>query len=169
MPVKSASIRAASARPTLPNVPRQPRGEVNSPCVEMSAGAVFPGVIVVVPSVVIPSHGCCERTEALKDCRFDCGTASNVHSIVPLLGAGAFGSPGLTCRTRVPRHVPVRNDAEDDGAVGFDGLPPQAINGRRGIDASQALNFMRPRFPRTFQSDTQQRFDFKLIRGAVIA
>lgn len=31
VPVKSASIRVASAVPTLPNVPRHPRGELNSP------------------------------------------------------------------------------------------------------------------------------------------
>ena len=29
--VKSVSIRVASVVPTLPNVPRQPRGELNSP------------------------------------------------------------------------------------------------------------------------------------------
>jgi cell division protease FtsH len=31
VPVKSASIRVASAVPTLPKVPRHPRGELNSP------------------------------------------------------------------------------------------------------------------------------------------
>lgn len=57
MPVKSASICLASARPTLPNVPRQPRGDVNSPWELIWAGAVFPGVIAVVPVVVTVSHG----------------------------------------------------------------------------------------------------------------
>ena len=31
-----------------------------------------------------------------KDCMFVCGTTSNVHVMSPLIGAGGFGSPGLT-------------------------------------------------------------------------
>ena len=49
MPVKSASIRVAWAVPTLPNVPRQPRGELNSPCVLISVGGLFPGDSAVDP------------------------------------------------------------------------------------------------------------------------
>ena len=43
VPVKSASIRVASAVPTLPNVPRPPRGELKSPCVLICVGGVLPG------------------------------------------------------------------------------------------------------------------------------
>src|SRR5439155_11934038 len=43
VPVKSASMRVASAVPTLPNVPRQPRGELNSPCVLIPVGGLFAG------------------------------------------------------------------------------------------------------------------------------
>ena len=43
MPVKSASIRVASAVPTLPKVPRHPRGELNSPWVLICVGGLFPG------------------------------------------------------------------------------------------------------------------------------
>ena len=50
-------MRVACAVPTLPNVPRQPRGDVNSPCVLMFAGGVLPGVNAVVAVVIIVSHG----------------------------------------------------------------------------------------------------------------
>ena len=57
VPVKSASMRVAWAVPTLPNVPRQPRGDVNSPCVLICVGGVLPGVSAVVAVVIIVSHG----------------------------------------------------------------------------------------------------------------
>jgi hypothetical protein len=62
VPVKSASIRVAWAMPTLPKVPRHPRGDVNSPCVLICTGGVLAGVIAVVAVVVIGSHACSERT-----------------------------------------------------------------------------------------------------------
>ena len=64
MPVKSASIRVAWAVPTLPNVPRQPRGELNSPCVLICVGGLLPGESAVDPVVSIVSHGCVERIVA---------------------------------------------------------------------------------------------------------
>jgi hypothetical protein len=81
--------------PTLPNVPRQPRGDVNSPCVLICAGGV-PGVKAVVAVVIIVNHGWSERTVVRKDCRLVWGITSNVHCIGPLLGGGGAGSPGLT-------------------------------------------------------------------------
>src|SRR5262249_23657067 len=56
VPVKSASMRVACASPTLPNVPRQPRGESNSPCVLIRVGGELPGDSAVVPVVCIVSH-----------------------------------------------------------------------------------------------------------------
>jgi len=96
VPVKSASIRVAAAIPTLPKVPRQPRGELNSPCVLICVGGLFPGDNAVDPVVSIVSHGCVDRIVARNDCMFVCGTTSNVHVISPLDGAGGFGSPGFT-------------------------------------------------------------------------
>jgi hypothetical protein len=96
VPVKSASIRVASAVPTLPNVPRHPRGELNSPCVLIPVGGLFEGESAVEPVVSIVSQGCVERTVARNDCMFVCGITSNVHVMSPLEGGGAFGSPGLT-------------------------------------------------------------------------
>ena len=95
VPVKSASIRVACAVPTLPNVPRHPRGEVNSPCVLICAGGVLPGVSAVVAVVVIVSHGWSERTVVRNDCRLVCGTTSNVQLHRPagrrLAGSGRQG------------------------------------------------------------------------------
>jgi hypothetical protein len=94
-PLNSASIRVASAVPKLPKLPRQPRGDSYSPCVLICAGGVFPGMIAVVPVIVIGSHEFSERTVARNVCRFVCGTTSNVHVVAPVVGAGAFASPGL--------------------------------------------------------------------------
>ena len=47
VPVKLASIRVAFAVPKLPNVPRHPRGDGNSPWVLIWAGGVLPGVRAV--------------------------------------------------------------------------------------------------------------------------
>src|SRR5258705_3090045 len=110
VPVKSASMRVACASPTLPNVPRQPRGESNSPCVLICAGGELPGDSAVVPVVSIVSHRCVERMVARNDCMFVCGTASNVHVISPVVGKGGFGSRGLTWMVTVPRQVPARNE-----------------------------------------------------------
>src|SRR5215218_4061579 len=96
VPVKSASIRVASAVPTLPKVPRHPRGELNSPWVLICVGGLLPGERAVDPVVSIVSHGCVERIVARNDCMFVCGTTSKVHVMSPLVGAGGFGSPGLT-------------------------------------------------------------------------
>jgi hypothetical protein len=86
----------ASAVPTLPKVPRQPRGELNSPCVLICVGGLFPGDSAVDPVVCIVSHGCVERMVARSDCMFVSGTTSNVQVISPLVGAGGLGSPGFT-------------------------------------------------------------------------
>ena len=147
VPVKSASILVVSAVPTLPKVPRHPRGEVNSPCVLISVGGLLDGVSAAEPVVVIASHGCSDRIDTRNVCRFVWGTGSNVHSIVPELGAGGFGSRGFTCNTRLPRQVPVRNEDVPEGAVGVDEPPPpQAARKKSGMDASQARELMRPRF-----------------------
>ena len=45
-------MRVAWAVPTLPNVPRQPRGESNPPSVLMFTGGALPGVSVVEPLAV---------------------------------------------------------------------------------------------------------------------
>ncbi len=91
-----ASIRAAFAVPTLPNVPRQPRGEGNSPCVLIWAGGVLPGVRAVKAVVSIASQGCVDWIVTRNVWRFVCGTASKVHAMGPVDGGGAPGSPGLT-------------------------------------------------------------------------
>jgi hypothetical protein len=59
-------------------------------------GGRFPGDSAVDPVVSIVSHGCVERIVARSDCMFVCGTTSNVQVMSPLIGAGGFGSPGLT-------------------------------------------------------------------------
>ena len=60
-------------------------------------GGEFPGDSAVDPVVSIVSHGCVERIVARKDCMFVWGMIfSNVHVMSPLIGAGGFGSPGLT-------------------------------------------------------------------------
>ena len=79
------------------------------------------GVSAVVAVVVIVSQACSERTVVRNDCRFVCGTTSNVHCTGPLLGGSALGSPGLTSIVTVPRHVPVRNDVDAEGVVGLGG------------------------------------------------
>lgn len=58
VPVMFASIRVVFAVPTLPNVPRHPRGDWNSPWVLVFAGGVLPGVSAVDAVVSIVSHGC---------------------------------------------------------------------------------------------------------------
>jgi hypothetical protein len=70
VPVKSASIRVASAVPTLPKVPRHPRGELNSPWVLICVGGLLAGERAVDPVVSIVSHGWVERIVARKDCMF---------------------------------------------------------------------------------------------------
>jgi hypothetical protein len=89
-------MRVASAFPTLPKVPRHPRGELNSPWVLICVGGLLPGESAVDPVVSIVSHGWVERIVARKDCMFVWGTTSNVQVMSPLIGAGGFGSPGLT-------------------------------------------------------------------------
>jgi hypothetical protein len=95
VPVRSASIRIVSAVPTLPKVPRHPRGELNSPWVLICGGGLLPGERAVAPVVSIVSHGCMEWIVARSDCRFVCGTTSNVQVMSPVAGAGGFESPGL--------------------------------------------------------------------------
>jgi hypothetical protein len=51
--------------------------------------------MAVVPVIVIASHEFSERTVARNVCRFVCGTTSNVQVVVPVVGSGAFGCPGL--------------------------------------------------------------------------
>src|SRR5262245_3486439 len=116
-------MRSACASPTLPNVPRQPRGELNSPCVLICVGAALLGDSAVVPIVSIVSQGCVERIVVRNDCRFVCGTTSKVHVISPLVGSGGFGSRGLTWMVTVPRQVPARNDVGPEGLVGVDSRP----------------------------------------------
>src|SRR5688572_14157851 len=120
-------MRVACAVPTLPNVPRHPRGESKPPSVLMFAGGAFPGVSVVEPLATAANHGCCACTVVRNDCRLVPATGSNVHSTGPDTSGCASGSPGLTCTVSVPRHVPVRNDVGALGAVGFELLPPQAV------------------------------------------
>ena len=96
VPVMFASIRVAFAVPTLPKVPRQPRGDGNSPCVLIWDGGAFPGVMAVEAVVSIDNHGCVDWIVTRNDCRFVWGTASKVHAIGPVDGGGAPGSPGLT-------------------------------------------------------------------------
>jgi hypothetical protein len=69
VPARSASILVAWAVPTLPKVPRHPRGDVNSPWVLICAGGLFPGVSAVVAVVVMVSHEWSDRTVVLKDWR----------------------------------------------------------------------------------------------------
>jgi hypothetical protein len=59
-------------------------------------GGVFPGDRAVEPVVSMVNHGWVERIVARNDCRFVCGTTSNVQVMSPLDGGGAFGSPGFT-------------------------------------------------------------------------
>jgi hypothetical protein len=89
-------MRVAWAVPMLANVPRQPRGELYSPCVLIDVGGVLPGVSAVAAVVFIASQGSCDRIVVVNDWRFVCGTALNVHVMAPVVGGGAFGSPGLT-------------------------------------------------------------------------
>jgi len=57
---------------------------------------LLPGEKAVDPVVSVVSHGCVDGIVARSDCMFVCGTTSKVHVISPLIGAGGFGSPGLT-------------------------------------------------------------------------
>jgi hypothetical protein len=50
----------------------------------------------VEPVVSIVNHGCADRIVARSDCRFVCGTTSNVQVMSPFDGGGGFGSPGFT-------------------------------------------------------------------------
>src|SRR5262245_23252096 len=137
VPVKSASIRVASAVPTLPNVPRQPRGEVNSPCVLICVGGLLLGDSAVDPVVSMVSHGCVDLIVARNDCMFVCGTISNVHVMSPLVGVGGFGSPGLTWIVTVPRQVPAKNDVCPDGPVGVGSRPQLASAEATRITSAQ--------------------------------
>jgi hypothetical protein len=69
---------------------------LNSPWVLISEGGLLPGERAVDPVVSIVSHGCVDRIVARSDRMFVCGTTSKVHVMSPLIGAGGFGSPGLT-------------------------------------------------------------------------
>lgn len=109
VPVKLASMRVAFAVPTLPNVPRHPRGDWNSPWVLIWAGGVLPGVSAVGAVVSIVNHGCVDWIVARNVWRFVCGTASKVQTIGPLEAGGAPGSPALTWISRCP---PPRPDEE---------------------------------------------------------
>ncbi len=54
----------------LANVPRQPRGELYSPCVLIDVGGVLPGVKAVEAVVSIVNQGSCERIVVVNDWRF---------------------------------------------------------------------------------------------------
>ena len=95
VPVKSASIRVASAVPTLPNVPRQPRGELNSPCVLNLCRWTVPRRQHGRTRRLHRQPRMRDRIVARRDCMFVCGTTSNVHVMSPVDGGGEFGSPGL--------------------------------------------------------------------------
>lgn len=96
LPLKSASMRVASAIPMLAKVPRHPRGELYPPCVLIDAGGVFPGVSAVDAIVSIANQGSCDRIVVVNAWRFVCGTTLNVQVMGPVVGGGALGSPGLT-------------------------------------------------------------------------
>jgi hypothetical protein len=139
VPVKSASIRDEFAVPTLPKVPRQPRGESNCPCVLIWAGGVPVGVRDVVADVAMRNHACSDCTVVRNACWLLFGTVSNVHCVVPLVGGTADGSPGFTSIVTVPRQVPARNDTGPEGDIGPGEDPPQAVSIIRsgiGADAS---------------------------------
>jgi hypothetical protein len=111
VPVKSASIRVASAVPTLPKVPRHPRGELNSPWVLIWVGGPLPGESAVDPVVSIVSHGCVDRIVARRDCMFVWGTTSNVHVMSPLVGGGGPNRIPSGCdktgqNSRFPINIP---------------------------------------------------------------
>jgi hypothetical protein len=109
--------------PTLPNVPRQPRGELNSACVLICVGGLLLGDSAVDPVVSIVSHRCLDGIVARSDCMFVCGTTPNVQVISPPVGGGGFGSRGLTWIVAVPRQVRVRNGVCPDGQVGVASRP----------------------------------------------
>jgi len=98
--VSSGEVRLDPRRRGGPDAPegaaRQPRGELNSPCVLICVGGLFPGDSAVEPVVSMVSHGCVDRIVVRSDCMFVCGTTSKVQVMSPLSGAGGFGSPGLT-------------------------------------------------------------------------
>jgi hypothetical protein len=83
----------ASATPTLPNVPRHPRGDAQSPCVLIWAGGVLPGINAVVPMMLTGSHEWSQRMVARNESRVVCGTTSNVQVVAAVVPGEAFGSP----------------------------------------------------------------------------
>jgi len=80
VPVKSASIGVAAAVPTLPNVPRRPRDELDSPCVLICAGGAFPGDSGVEPVVSIVNQRCVDRMLAGSGGMLVCGITSKSTS-----------------------------------------------------------------------------------------
>src|SRR5512137_1108760 len=139
-------MRAVSAVPRLPYVPRHPRGESYAPWVLTWVGGTFCGTSAVVPVMDVGSHGCCARMVLRNVCRLVCGTTSKVQSMAPVVGAGASGSPGLTWIVTVPCHVPARNDCGVDGALGPAGAfpPPQADRPMRTTSADHARQVCHP-------------------------
>ena len=67
-PWKTVSIVVAAAGPMLPNVPRQPRGDEDSPVVLIVVGGVADGAIAALPSIVLGSQGCSVLIVARKVC-----------------------------------------------------------------------------------------------------
>src|SRR5262245_10440861 len=95
---------------------------------------------------------------ARSDCRFVCGTTSDVQVMSPVDGGGALGSPGLTWIVTVPRHVPVKNEVGPDGAVGELSRPQfeSATRGRIAIESFAAL-VMRLLLPEPPAEETRLR------------